>query len=75
VAEAIDVRGVGVDVLAQGVRVLEQQAERFGIVGGLQGAERGEHGADLAPGARGLVRRARTENEGIEQHSDFGLAL
>ena len=55
-AEAVDVGRVRVDVLAQGVRVLEQHAKRLGLVGELERAQRREHRADLAARPGGLVR-------------------
>jgi hypothetical protein len=64
VPQAVDVRGV--DVLAREVRVLEEQAQHSGIVRRLGLAERREHPADLTAGERGLVGRAGTEDESLE---------
>ena len=55
VAERVDVGRVGVDVLAEGVRVLKEEAERRGVVGGRDGAGRGEVGVLAARDAGGVL--------------------
>jgi hypothetical protein len=52
VAVAVDVGGVGVDVLAQRVGVLDQQAERLRVVGRDERAGRGERAAVSSPAGR-----------------------
>jgi hypothetical protein len=60
VAEAVDVRGVGINVLAQRVRVLEHQAERVRVVGRRERARRQKRRAEvLACGEAGRVLNAR----------------
>jgi hypothetical protein len=74
VAEAVDFGGVGVDVLAQRVRVLEEQAERLGVVGRLEGARRTEQAADtLATGLAGLSGGAGAEHDGLEEGSETAV--
>ena len=50
VAVAVDVGGVGVDVLAQRVGVLDQEAQRLRVVGRDERAGRGERGGVLPAG-------------------------
>lgn len=59
VPEAVDVRGVGVDVLAERIRVLEKQAERLGVVGRFERARRAEERADALAAGRARGRAPR----------------
>jgi hypothetical protein len=61
VAEAVDVGRVGVDVLVQAVRVLEEEAESFRVVRRVEGTGGGERGVGLASWAGGLVRKKPTQ--------------
>jgi len=67
VPEAVDVGGVGVDVLAQGVRVLDDEAERLGVVGRDERARGGERRREIL--ARRQARRVldlRTDDDRLE---------
>ena len=66
-AEAIDVRRVRVDVLAERVRVLEEEAERFGVVRRLERAGDAEERADaLAAGGARRIGDAGAEDDRLE---------
>ena len=62
VAERVDVGRVGVDVLAERVRVLKEEAERRGVVGGRDRAGRGEVGVLAARDAGGVLDVAPDDN-------------
>lgn len=67
VTEAIDVGCVGVDVLAERVRMLEEEAERLGVVRWLERAGDSEERTDpLATGGARGIGHARAEDDRFE---------
>jgi len=75
VPEAVDVHRVGVEVLAQRVRVLHQQAERLGVVGRHQGAGALEQGLRLAGLAARRVGDVTPDDDGLEDRLQARVRL
>ena len=75
-AEAVDVGGVGVDVLPKRVRVLHQEAQGLRIVGRLDGAGRGERDSEvLAAGAARRILGPGADDHRLEDGLQPGLGI
>jgi hypothetical protein len=76
VAEAVDVGGIGVDVLPERVRVLHQETERLRIVWWAESPRGGERlGQVLAAGTACRIARARADDHRLEDGLQALLGL